>query len=130
MRASGNPSSVYSFKVSIAGLSGSSGVFKSVLNPFGRDVLILPTTALNITTQSAVASTLDIGVAADATTANDTVFDAVAGTATGTKVGTKNGGSNGGVAVKWGANQYLNVKEDSGNVDALVADLYVQFIYL
>jgi len=130
MRQTGNPSEPYAFKVAIAGASGSTGVFKSVLNPFGRDVIILPSTVLNITTQSTGASTLDIGVAADGTTSNDTVIDGLSGASAGLKVGTKNGGSNGGVAVKWGAAQYLNIAEASGDVDGLVANLYVHFIYL
>lgn len=124
-RSHGNPCDVQRFKLSIAGASGSTGVFKSVKNPWQKDMLVLPSSVLRITTQSGAASTLDIGKAADGTTSNDTLFDGLSGAAAGTFEAAANGGSNGGKAIVLLANDYLNISEASGNVNALVADLHL-----
>lgn len=113
----------------VTGAAGSSGVFASFPNPFGQSVLVL-STVLEITTQSTGASTLDIGVAADGTTSNDTQIDGLSGAAAGVFNSNKNKGTNGGAAQRWGAAQFLNVAEASGNVDALVATLYAEVAFL
>lgn len=113
--------------LAITGASGSSLVFASLANPFGATVQIV-SAVLVISTQSSGASTLDIGVGANATTANDGLFDGLSGATAGTFNNTNNAGTNGKVAKAWGATEYITVKEDTGNVDALVATLWVQVL--
>jgi hypothetical protein len=114
-------------KLAIVGAGGSTGVFASVVNPFGEAVVITRA-VLDITTQSSIASTLDIGVASNATTSNDTLIDGLSGAATGVFDNTKNGGTNGKGSVKLGDTQFVNVAEASGDVNALVATLYLEAI--
>lgn len=96
----------------------------ATLNPFGYDVMILGA-YLQVTTQSSVASTFDIGVAANATTTNDGLFDGVAGTAAGLFTNFEDAGTNGEVSQLWGSTQYLNVTEVSGAAEGMVATLKV-----
>lgn len=108
----------------IVGESGSSGVFASLANPFGHDVVIVSAVLL-IDTPSAGASTLDIGIGANASTSNDNLFDGLSGATGGPFNGAVDGGTNGKGAQGWGASGFLNVAEASGNVNALVARLIV-----
>jgi hypothetical protein len=114
------------FELAITGASGSSGVFASTANPFGYDVIIT-NAVLRITTQSGAASTLDIGVGANATTSNDGLFDGLSGAAAGlfSNALAANLGTNGRPAQLWTSSTFLNVAEASGNVDALVGLLQV-----
>ena len=114
------------YELAITGASGSSGVFASTANPFGYDVIIT-NAVLRITTQSTGASTLDIGVGANATTSNDGLFDGLSGAAAGlfSNALAANLGTNGRPAQLWTSSTFLNVAEASGNVDALVGLLQV-----
>ncbi len=96
----------------------------SLANPFGYDVIIT-NAVLRVTTQSTGASTMDIGVAADAVTSNDLLMDGVAGTAAGTFDNVKSAGTNGRSGVVWGSTQFVNVAEATGDVAGLVGTLYV-----
>jgi hypothetical protein len=116
-------------QIAIAGAAGSSGVFVSTLNPFGVDILI-HSAILRITTQSTGAATVDIGVAADATTSNDGLIDGLSVAAAGVFNTAQNGGTNGKNGAVWGAAQYLNVAEASGNVADLVAALHLEYSLL
>lgn len=109
--------------LAVAGASGSSGVFASAANPFGADVLITGL-YVRITTQSTGASTLDIGIGANATTSNDGLIDGLSGAAAGLFTNFEDAGTNGEVSMVWGSSQFLNVAEASGDVDALVATVY------
>jgi hypothetical protein len=113
-------------ELSITGASGSTGVFASLANPFGYDVIIIRA-ILRITTQSGVASTLDIGVGANATTSNDGLFDGLSGASTGLfdNLIAAHAGTNGLPSQVWATTGFLNVAEASGNVNALVAKLEV-----
>ena len=114
------------YELAIAGLSGSTGVFASLANPFGYDVIITRA-VLRITTQSTAASTLDIGVGANATTSNDGLLDGISAAAAGLfdNALAANAGTNGRPSQLWTSSTFLNVAEASGNVDALVAVLFV-----
>jgi hypothetical protein len=97
------------------------GVFASVLNPWGVDVLVM-NRALRVTTQSSGAATVDIGIAADATTSNDGLIDGQSVASAG--LVTANG-TNGSSYQVWGSTSYLNIAEASGDVSGLVGSLYV-----
>lgn len=113
-------------KLAVAGTSSSSGVIASVLNPFGTNVIITRA-LLVVSTQSTGAATVDIGTAADATTSNDGLIDgkSVASAGTFDNLVAADAGTNGKTFRAWGSTQYLNVAEASGDVDGLVATLYV-----
>lgn len=120
-------SSVYpvmSVSLTIAGAAGSTGVFASAANPFGYDVMILGA-YLQITTQSTGASTLDIGIGANATTSNDGLIDGLSAAAAGLFTNFEDAGTNGEVSMLWDSTKFLNVAEASGDVTALVATLRV-----
>jgi hypothetical protein len=111
-------------KLAVTGGAADTGVFESKANPFGYDVLITGA-FLRITTQSTGASTLDIGVAANASTSNDGLIDGLSAAAAGLFTNAEDAGTNGEVSQVWGSSQFLNVAEASGDVDGLVAVLYV-----
>jgi hypothetical protein len=100
-----------------------SGVIAEAANPFGFDVIIT-NAVLDITTQSTGASTLDVGVAAT-DTANDTLIDGVSGAAAGRFDNVKNAGTNGRSGVLWASDTFLTIAEASGDVTAIVGNLYV-----
>jgi hypothetical protein len=130
MRITGNSESpVYRGQLAVASPGAATGVFASTLNPFGREVLI-HSAFLRITTQSTGAATVDIGVAADAVTANDVLIDGLSTAAAGLFNSVTNAGTNGKVGQIWGASQYLNVAEASGDVTALVSVLHYTYSYL
>lgn len=108
----------------ITGAGGSTGVFASFANPFGYDVHVMAC-RLVITTQSTGASTLDIGVAANATTSNDGLIDGLSGATAGRYSNLSNAGTNGRSSQAWGTSQFLNVAEASGDVNGLVGYLLV-----
>jgi len=114
----------------ITGSSSSSGVFASLLNPFGVDCMIVGA-KLNITTQSTGAATCDIGTAATAIS-NDGLIDGLSVAATGlfSNFLAATAGTNGKPAKLWPATSYLTVAEATGDVDGLVARLYVSVIPL
>lgn len=116
-----NESPVHTRSLAIAGAAGSSGVFASLANPFGRSVLI-HSSQLEVTTQSTGAATVDAGVAADAVTSNGTLHSGQS-VAAATIAGANN-------PQRWDADEFLNVSEASGDVDGLVAELHVQFSFV
>jgi hypothetical protein len=104
-----------------------SGVIVSEANPEDRD-LYITRVIVEIETQSAGASTLDIGVAADATTSNDTLIDGLSGATAGIFCNGKDPGSNGKLGKKWGSSEFFNVAEASGDVTGLVGKIYVDYV--
>lgn len=128
--AGNNESGVYSYEIDLSSaVAVATGVYKSTANPFGSDVLILAAT-VRVTTASTGASTVDIGVAADATTVNDGLIDGLSLAATGLFTNAEDAGTNGEQTMVWGAAQFLNVAEASGDVAGVVGKLFVQYTYL
>lgn len=111
------------FELDITG-GAVTGVFASSANPFGYDVMILGA-FLQITTQSSGASTLDIGIGANATTSNDGLIDGLSAATAGLFTNAEDAGTNGEVSMLWTTSTFLNVAEASGDVTALVAKLRV-----
>jgi hypothetical protein len=85
---------------------------------------------LDVTTKSTGAATLDIGVAADATTLNDTLIDGLSVAATGTFDNIENQGTNGVSAKKIAAGSYVTASMASGDPAGMVATVYVEYVAL
>lgn len=119
--AGATPQSVV--RLAVTGAAGSSGVFASLANPFGYDVVITQL-VYRITTQSSGASTVDIGVGANATTSNDGLIDGLSSATAGTFSAAVNAGTNGRGGQVWTSSTFLNVAEASGDVNALVGVVY------
>lgn len=126
-----NESPVYTKKYDISQVAAvATGVYDSNLNPFGADVLITKA-MVYIVNASDGASTIDIGVAADAVTANDGLIDGLSAAATGLFNNIEDPGTNGELSMVWGATQYLNIAEASGDVAGLSeAYLIIEYTYL
>lgn len=130
--AGNNSSPVYVAVLDITGGSADSNVFEALLNPAGCDVMILRA-YLRITTQSTGASTLDIGIGSTSTTAGDTIIDGLSGASAGIfdSFNDTDNGTNGLAKPQvWTEGYYVTVKEASGDVDGLVAKLYIEYTYL
>jgi len=77
------------------------------------------------------ASTVDIGIAADAATVNDGLIDGLSMATAGLFNNIEDPGTNGELTMVWGATQYLNIAEASGDVAGLSeAYLLVEYTYL
>lgn len=108
---------VFKVEFSATGAAASSGVFASLANFSGENLLIVGR-CINITTQSTGASTLDLGVAANATTTSDTLIDGGSGAAVGV---VSAAGTNGAEYRTWSTTQVVTLAEATGDVDGLVA---------
>lgn len=98
------------------------GAVASIANPFGFDVFIVRS-VLDVTTVSTGAATLDIGVAANGTTSNDTLIDGKdVNAATGTFDNITDKGTNGKATKKWSTSQYVTATA-SATVAGLVGTL-------
>lgn len=128
--AGNNESPVYSYEIDLSQATAvATGVYKATANPFGQDVLILAAT-VRVTTASTGASTVDIGVAANATTTNDGLLDGLSLATLGLYTNAEDAGTNGEQTMVWGSSQFLNIAEASGDVAGVVGKLYVQYTYL
>lgn len=114
------------FNVALADTGAAAGDLAAVLNPEGVD-LIVTYAALNITTGSTGASTIDMGIAANATTSSDTLIDGRSGATAGVFDNIEHAGTNGGTGVVWGASQYLTASEASGDTTGLVGEVKLKF---
>lgn len=122
--AGNNGSAVVTMRFPFTGASGSTGTFAGWL--VDSDIVI-HNAFLRITTASTGASTLDIGVAANATTASDNLFDGQSGTPAGVFLP---GGTNGRAGRVLTAGQAITVTEASGDVNGLVAELIAEVSFL
>lgn len=115
------------YVIDVTGSSSSSNVFANTANPFGVDVIIIRA-VLRVATQSTGAATVDIGVGATSSTADDTLIDGLSVAAAGSFDNITDKGTNGKASKLWTSTQYVTVKEASGDVDGLVAKLYLEVI--
>jgi hypothetical protein len=128
--AGNNESPVYTYTIDISQATAvATGVYKATANPFGQDLLILGAT-VRVTTVSTGASTVDIGVAANATTANDGLIDGLSLATLGLYTNAEDAGTNGEQTMVWGSSQFLNVAEASGDVAGVVGQMIVTYTYL
>lgn len=123
-------SSVMHFKSEV--LTGATGtvttsVRSSVANPAGRPVMITGV-AFVVSTAASGACTLDVGVAADATTVSDTLLDGIdVNASTGVK---STLGTNGLRQRTWSATECVNVNCASGTITGLVGYLSITYAVL
>ena len=83
------------------------GAVASIANPFGFDVFILRA-VLDVTNVSTGVATVDVGVAANGTTTNDTLIDGKdVNAATGTFDNITDKGTNGKATRKWSTTQFV-----------------------
>ena len=114
-----------SFVIPLADAGAAAGDMAAVLNPEGVPLAVTVAT-LYITTGSSNSSTIDVGIAANATTSNDTIIDGRSGATAGVFGNLGDPGTNGGESL-WGATQYLTVSEASGDVSGLEGYLLVEY---
>lgn len=112
------------FRITLADTGAAAGDLAAVLNPVG-EALIITKVMVNITTGSTGASTIDVGIAADGTTSNDSLIDGLSGATAGVFADL---GTNGKRAKLWGATEYLTASEASGDTTGLEGELIVQWI--
>ena len=107
-------------KVAMTDDDAAGGVF-AFENPEAGDIIVT-SVVLNITTQSTVASTIDVGVAADATTSDDSIFDGQSAAAAGLF------GTTTPVVVE--AGEFVTASEASGDVSGLAGNAYIHYILI
>lgn len=99
------------------------GAVLSLLNPFGVDVIIISSQVDIQTAATTSTNTFDLGIAANGTTSNDTLYDGQTTTA-----GIKTpGGTNGAVPRKLTSAQYLTATA-SATLAGMVAILHIQAV--
>jgi hypothetical protein len=115
MATSGNYSKG-GFRVAFTAGGTTAGDMAAVLNPTG-EALVITKTIVNIT--------IDVGIAANGTTSNDTLIDGLSGATAGVF---STPGTNGLPTKLWGATEYLTVSEASGDVTGIVGEVILQFL--
>lgn len=121
-----NRAPVYVVRQRVTGTAASTGVFAAIQNPHNRR-LIITNRYFVADTQSTGASTLDIGVAANATTSADNLIDGVSAATAGVL---QAAGTNGASGRVWEATQFVTVAEASGDVAGLVGILVIEYSFL
>lgn len=111
------------YRIQLANTGAAAADMASVLNPFGED-MIITFCALNITTGSTGASTIDVGVA-DTSVSADNLIDGHSGDTAGVFAAK---GSNGLLVKIWSATGYVTVSEASGDVAGLAGELLLKMI--
>lgn len=102
------------------------GVIASCANPEG-EALYITDVILIIDEVSTVASTLDVGIAANAATGADNLIDGLSGATAGTFSNRVNAGTNGLLGKTWAASEFLTVSEASGNVVGIEGRLLIKY---
>lgn len=100
----------------------------SVANPEGADVIITRA-VVHVETVSDAACDVDMGVAADGTTSDDTLIDQLdVGAATGAFDYIDEQGSNGESCVVWPSDEYVTISKASGAAEGLEGTAYVEYV--
>ncbi len=109
------------YRIQLGNAGAAAADMAAVLNPCGEEMLIT-FAALNITTASTGASTIDVGVAGTAVSA-DNLIDGHSGATAGVFAAK---GSNGLLVKIWAADGYVTVSEASGDVAGLAGELLLK----
>lgn len=112
------------YRIQLGNAGSAAGDMAAVLNPFGEDVIVT-FAALNITTVSTGASTIDVGIGASASTAYDNLIDGHSGATAGVYA---EKGTNGKLVKLWPSTEYLTVSEASGDVTGFVGELLIKYV--
>ena len=115
------------FRVALtAGTTTAGGDVLSLANPEGED-LIITRAGINVTTPATGAATLDVGVAAAATTTSDTLLDGIdVGTAAAIFDNIDDQGSNGQSIVLWPSDEFVTATP-SATCAGLVGYMYIEY---
>lgn len=105
-------------KVAMAGDNAPGGVF-AFGNPEAGDIIVT-NVVLNITTQSTAASTIDVGVAVDGSTSDNSIFNGQSAAAAGLF------GATTPVIVE--AGEFVTASKASGDVTDLVGRAYIHYV--
>jgi myosin-crossreactive antigen len=110
-------------KVALAAGTAAGGVL-SWANPAGASIIV-HNIAIDITTGSSVASTIDVGVAANGTTLSDTLIDGVSAATAGVFNSATHAGTNGRMSRKVASTEFVTASQASGAVAGLVGSAYI-----
>ena len=115
------------YRAPLSATAGGGGV-AALANPEGRTVYVT-FCALNVTTKTTGACTVNVGIAADGTTTSDDLIDGMdINAATGVFTNLLNPGSNGKAGQPWAADEFLTVTETSGAIAGLVGEVLVKYV--
>lgn len=106
--------------------SDSAGVFFNWKNPEAK-AIIVDRVVLDITTQSSGACTVDVGIAANGTTLNDTLIDGLSIAVAGVFDSVGNLGTNGKGARKAAVGEYVTGSRASGAAAGVVGFVYITY---
>jgi len=113
-------------RVALAALDTAGGVL-AWANPTGSSIIV-NRIIFDVTTKSTGACTIDVGVAADGTTSNDTLMDGLdIGTAAGVFDNVENQGTNGVGAVKLTSTKYITASKATGAAAGTVGFAYIYY---
>lgn len=114
-------------RVALASAADTGGAVLAWLNPTGASILVTRV-VFDVTTAATGAATIDVGVAANATTSNDTIMDGLdVNAAIGTFDNIENQGTNGKSVVKVTSTQYVTASRASGAVAGMVGFAYITY---
>ena len=102
------------------------GMF-AVENTYGSD-LIVTRVIISVTSASSAASSASVGIAANATTASDTLLDDFDSGGQGVYDNMDNKGTNGKAKAKWGTGQFVTGSESPGNITGIVGTYAIHAI--
>lgn len=115
------------YKVALTAAAGTTAAaVLSLANPEGADLLVTRL-VLDITTAGPASTTVDAGIAANATTSADNLIDAGVVSAIGVIDNIEDGGTNGQAVFKWTSTQFLNITA-SAALTGLVGNAYIEYI--
>jgi hypothetical protein len=113
-------------RVALAASDAAGGVF-AWANPTGGSIIVT-SVIVNVTTQSAGACTVDVGIGATAGTSNDTFIDGVSVAATGAKDNIKDAGTNGVSAQQVTSSQFVTASMATGATSGLAGFAYITYM--
>ena len=96
-------------------------------NTYGSD-LIIDRVIISVTSASSGASSASVGIAANATTASDTLLDDFDSGGQGIYDNIDNKGTNGKTKAKWGTGQFVTGSESTGNITGIVGTYAIHAI--
>lgn len=109
----------------LAAVDTAGGLF-AWANPTGKRIHVLGV-RLDVTTASSGACTVDVGVAANGITLNDTIIDGVSVAATGVKDDQKDAGTNGAGVAAATSSQYVTGSVASGASAGIAGYAYIDY---
>lgn len=116
------------FEIAFAGGTDTAGGVLGLANPTGGAITITEV-ILVVSTVATAACTLDVGVAAGATTLSDTLIDGLdVNAAVGNFDNISDAGSNGGRDVAWASDAFVTISTASGASAGLVGKLIVNYV--